>query len=311
LTATDDDEGKRLDQYLALQFPSFSRTQLHRQITNLDVLINNKPTKPSYRIHIGDAIEIELPPPQVIELIPEKIPLDIIYEDEDILVLNKPAGLVVHPAAGIDRGTLANGLAAYLDPSNCSGSPMRPGIVHRLDRDTSGLMVVAKNQMSYKHLVEQFTERKVEKEYLALVYAQMKTPTGIIDLPIGRHPTQRTKMAVVPKTGRPAWTSYKVCKQWPTFSLLEVEIKTGRTHQIRVHLAHIHHPVVGDEVYGTGRAKMLFNKKLEATIGNLKRHFLHAAKLAFIHPSTNERIYFSSSLPKELEQFLADIEVDS
>ncbi|KAF0250383.1 MAG: rluA [bacterium] len=307
----DDDAGKRLDQYLTVQFPSFSRTQLQQQITNSDVLVNSKPTKSSYRIHTADTIEIELPPPLVIELIPEPIPLDIIYENDDLLVLNKQAGLVVHPAAGIVTGTLANGLAAYLEPSNCSGSPMRPGIVHRLDRDTSGLMVVAKNQFAYKHLTEQFAERKVKKQYLALVYGQMKTPSGVIDLPIGRHTNQRTKMAVMTRSGRPAWTSYKASKQWSNFSLLEVEIKTGRTHQIRVHLAHINHPVVGDEVYGAGRIKMLYKKKLETSIKDLNRHFLHAAKLAFIHPRTDEWLDFSSPLPPELDQFLANIEVDS
>lgn len=294
-----------------LHFPSFSRTQLHRQIINFDVLVNNKATKPSYHIRSNDVIEIELPPPPTIELVPEAIPLDIIYEDNDLLVLNKPAGLVVHPAAGIDRGTLANGLAAHLDPSNCSGSPLRPGIVHRLDRDTSGLMVVAKNQPSYNHLIEQFAERKVKKEYLALVYGQMQNMSGIIDLPIGRHLTQRTKMAVMTKTGRPSLSFYKVSKQWANFSLLEVEIKTGRTHQIRVHLSHINHPVVGDEVYGTGRSKQVRNKKTEKAISNLHRQFLHATRLAFTHPTTGQLMHFSCPLPRKLEEFLNDIEVDS
>lgn len=293
------------------EFPSFSRTQLHKQITETDVLVNSKSTKPSYRIRSNDVIEIELPSPPVIELIPEEIPLDIIYEDKDLLVLNKPSGLVVHPAAGIDRGTLANGLAAYLDASSASGSPMRPGIVHRLDRDTSGLMVVAKNQPSYHHLTQQFAERKVKKEYIALVYRQVEKLSGTIDLPIGRHLNQRTKMAVMVKTGRPALTIYKVSKQFANFSLLDIEIKTGRTHQIRVHLAHINHPVVGDEVYGNNRSKQLRNKKLELAINDLNRHFLHAAKLAFIHPSTNELISFYSSLPQQLEEFLDNIKVDS
>lgn len=310
LKVESNDQGKRLDQYLSTHLPSFSRTQLHRQIVDNDVLVNSKVVKPSYRIHENDLIEIELPPPPVIELIPEPMSLDIIYEDKDLLVLNKPPGLVVHPAAGIERGTLANGLAAYLDPSNCSGSPMRPGIVHRLDRDTSGVMVVAKNQLAYNHLIEQFAERKVKKEYIALVYGHMPSKSQLIDLPIGRHPNQRTKMAVMTKTGRQSLTFYKVSKEWTYFSRLEVEIKTGRTHQIRVHLAHLNHPVVGDEIYGTGRSKQLRNKKLENLITILGRQFLHAFKLAFTHPSTGELMSFSSPLPQKLEEFLADIEVD-
>jgi 23S rRNA pseudouridine1911/1915/1917 synthase len=187
---------------------------------------------------------------------------------------------------------------------------MRPGIVHRLDRDTSGVMVVAKNQLAYIHLIEQFAERKVKKEYIALVYGHMPSKSQLIDLPIGRHPNQRTKMAVMTKTGRPSLTLYKVSREWTYFSLLDIEIKTGRTHQIRVHLAHLNHPVVGDEVYGTGRSKQLSNKKLERLITILGRQFLHAFKLAFTHPSTGELMSFSSPLPQKLEEFLADIEVD-
>lgn len=237
--------------------------------------------------------------------------LDIIFEDKDILVLNKPAGLVVHPAAGIERGTLANGLVAYLSENSRSGLPLRPGIVHRLDRDTSGLMVVAKNDLAHQHLTEQFAERKVKKEYTALVYGQTRLDKQIIDLPIGRHPNHRTKMAVQPKQGRVAWSCYQVRKRYKHFTLVDVEIKTGRTHQIRVHLAHIHHPVVGDDVYGDGQVNQLHNNKLKSVINNLNRQFLHAAKLAFIHPSTNEYISFSSPLPPDLDQLLNIIDVDT
>jgi 23S rRNA pseudouridine1911/1915/1917 synthase len=236
--------------------------------------------------------------------------LNIIYEDNELLVLNKPAGLVVHPAAGIERGTLANGLVAYLNATNHSGESLRPGIVHRLDRDTSGLMVVAKTDSCHQHLTEQFATRKVKKEYIALVYGQMKAKTEIIDLPIGRNPNHRTKMMVLSQKGRPSWSCYKLVKQWSDFALLNVEIKTGRTHQIRVHLAHIKHPVVGDEIYGPGRVNQLKNNKLVGAINNLNRQFLHAAKLAFIHPTKNEYQEFSSPLSTELTEFLSIIDID-
>lgn len=276
----------------------------------MDVLVNGKATKVSYRIKEHDEIEVELPTPPVTEIIPEQMELNIIYEDSELLVLNKPAGLVVHPAAGIERGTLANGLVAYLNSTNHSGEALRPGIVHRLDRDTSGLMVVAKTDSCHQHLTEQFATRKVKKEYIALVYGQMKAKTEIIDLPIGRHPNQRTKMTVLPQKGRPAWSCYKVIKQCSDFALLNVEIKTGRTHQIRVHLAHIKHPVVRDEVYGSGRINQLKNNKLVGAINKLNRQFLHAAKLAFIHPITKEYQEFSSPLPTELTEFLSIIDID-
>ncbi len=299
-----------MDQFLSLQLPSYSRTQLHRQIINTDVLVNGASAKPSYKVHTGDLIEVELPLPPITELVPDQIPLDIVFEDKEVIVLNKPAGLVVHPAAGIERGTLANALVAYLSENNRSGSPLRPGIVHRLDRDTSGLMVVAKTESAHQNLTEQFADRKVKKEYIALVYGQMRLVSEVINQPIGRHPTQRTKMAVLSK-GRAAWSCYKVRKQYKQFTLVDVEIKTGRTHQIRVHLAHINRPVVGDDVYGSGQINQLRNQKMQTAITNLNRHFLHAAKLAFIHPSTNEYMYFSSPLATELEQLLTVIEVDN
>lgn len=264
------------------------------------MLVNEKAAKASYKVRVGDIIDVELPPPAITELIPEEIPFEIVFEDETILVVNKPAGLVVHPAAGIERGTLANGLVAHLGQFNTGGMPLRPGIVHRLDRDTSGLMVVAKNEQAHQKLNEQFAARTVEKHYTTLVYGRLKDKNGKIDLPIGRHPTQRTRMAVVPGRGRNALTFYHVQRQWNEVALLDVEIKTGRTHQIRVHLTHLHHPVVRDEFYAPGRANNIQSAPLKQAILRLQRQFLHAAQLAFVHPFSGDKMSFKSALPGDL-----------
>lgn len=290
---------------------NFSRTQLHRQITEGDVLVNQALSKANYRVRAGDTIEIELPSPPLTTLVPESIPLDIIYEDNDLVVINKPAGIIVHPAAGIEHGTLANGLVAHFAHLSPGSSPLRPGIVHRLDRDTSGLLVVAKNEPTHQHLCAQFAARTIQKHYVALVYGRLKDRQGKIDLPIGRHPSQRAKMAVNNKQGRNALTLYKVRKQWADVALLDIEIKTGRTHQIRVHLAHINHPIVADEVYNNGRVNNIKEPILKRALLNLNRQFLHAARLVFTHPTLNKVQEFTAPLPLELTELLSIIDRDS
>ena len=293
--------GTRLDVYLASQFDGWSRARLQRLIENEDVLVNGKAAKPSYKLREHDEIEVELITPPAHFFTPENIPLEIVYEDETIAVVNKPAGLVVHPAAGTPSGTLANALAYHFQQLPDRG--VRPGIVHRLDRDTSGLLVVAKTEAALENLSDQFRDRTVFKSYLALVHGRMAANAGKIDQPLARDRSNRTRMAVV-RGGRTALTLYRVRQAFDRFTLLEVELKTGRTHQIRVHLAWLKHPVVGDETYGGGRDNTIQDPQLRARVRNLKRQFLHAEKLGFTHPTTNEFMKFESLLPPELSDFL-------
>lgn len=300
--------GLRLDAYLASQVEGWSRARLQRLIDSEDVLVNGKPSKPSYKLRAKDEVEVELTAPPTTSFVPEPIPIEIVYEDNTLVVVNKPAGLVVHPAAGIHSGTLANALAYHFQQLPDSGAGVRPGIVHRLDRDTSGLLVVAKTEAALEHLSDQFRARTVFKSYVALVHGRVNTDTGRIDQPLARDASNRTRMAVV-RGGRSALSLYRVRQRFNRFTLLDVELKTGRTHQIRVHLAWLKHPVVGDETYGGGRDNTIQDAKLRAHVRNLGRHFLHAERLAFTHPQTNERVEFSSPLPPELTQLLTEIEV--
>lgn len=300
--------GLRLDAFLASQIDGWSRARLQKLIENEDVLVNGKPSKPSYKLREGDDLEIELTATSTIEFAPENIPIDIVYEDDSLVVVNKPAGLVVHPASGTPSGTLANALAYHFQQLPGSGAGVRPGIVHRLDRDTSGLLVVAKTEAALENLSDQFRDRTVFKSYIALVHGRVLSDSGKIDQPLGRDPSNRKRMAVV-RGGRNALSLYRVRRAFPRFTLLDVELKTGRTHQIRVHLAWLKHPVVGDETYGGGRDNTIQDPQLRARIRNLKRHFLHAEKLAFTHPATKEVVKFESTLPAELSElfnFAAD-----
>ena len=302
-TANEEDVDSRLDAYLALQIPTWSRARLQRLIENEDVLVNEKSIKSSYRLRIGDQIEVELAAPESEAFTPEDISLNIIYEDDELVVVNKPAGLVVHPAAGIHSGTLANALAFHFQNLPTSSTPIRPGIVHRLDKDTSGLLVVAKSPEALEHLSDQFRDRSVFKSYVALVHGRVNAESGKIDQPLARDPSNRTRMAVI-RNGRNALSLYKVRRRYQRFTLLDVELKTGRTHQIRVHLAWLRHPVVGDETYGGGRDNTIQDAKQRAQVRNLGRHFLHAEKLGLTHPTTGERLLFESPLPAELAALL-------
>ncbi|HKO62319.1 MAG TPA: RluA family pseudouridine synthase [Pyrinomonadaceae bacterium] len=310
LIATGSDEGKRLDAYLAMHIEGWSRARLQRLIDDQDVLVNGRSVKPSYKLRPGDEIEVELSPGPSANFAPEDIPLDVIYEDEQIVVVNKPAGLVVHPAAGVNSGTLANALAYRFQHLSATGGAVRAGIVHRLDKDTSGLMVVAKTEQAHENLSDQFRERTVFKRYVALVYGVMKQQQGRIEQPIARDPRNRTRMAVVPG-GREALSLYTVRRQYDTFTLVDVELKTGRTHQIRVHLSSLRHPVVGDVLYSGGRENSVQDPQARAQVRKLSRQFLHAEELGFTHPTTGKLLRFVAPLPADLSEFLQRLEANT
>jgi len=308
ITINEPAAGQRIDAFLASRIEQLSRTRLQRAIDDGDVLVNARIVKPSYRLRAGDEIEIDLPEPPPVELQPEPIPLSVVYEDADLIVVDKPAGLVVHSGAGINSGTLANALVHHFNELSGAAGRMRPGIVHRIDKETSGLLVVAKNDFIHERLSDQFRDRRVYKLYQALVYGRVKSDRGEIESRIGRSPRNRTRMAVLQGgAGRPAHTIYEVDRRFDGFTLLRVQIKTGRTHQIRVHLANIGHPVVGDSTYGGGREDSIKSARLRRQIRALNRQFLHASELQFTHPRSGEQLRFSSSLPVELTGFLNEV----
>ena len=310
--------GKRLDAFLAEQIENWSRSRLQRLIEDGDVLVNEKEVKPSYKLRESDEIDVDLVEVPTAVFEPENIPLDIVFEDEYLAVINKPARMVVHPGAGNSTGTLANAIAWHFKfqiPNSKlkeesgtwnpeSGIDPRIGIVHRLDKDTSGLIVVAKDEQTHEALSNQFRDREVQKSYVALVHGSPRENSGTIDRPIARDRWHRTKMTVA-ANGRHALSLWKVRARYEKFTLLEVEIKTGRTHQIRVHLASINHPVVGDVTYDEGRDNTIADHVIKNAVQKLDRFFLHSEKLSFTHPKTGETMNFAQPLPGELEEFLA------
>lgn len=297
------DAGQRLDSFLAAHIEGWSRARLQRLIEDADVLVNGQAAKSSYKLHPNDQIEVELTPPPSTAFAPEDIPLDIVFEDDDLIIVNKPAGMVVHPATGAESGTLANALAFHFAQLSNTAGAARPGIVHRLDKGTSGLLVVAKTESAHEHLSDQFRAREVFKSYLALVHGQLEKKSGEIDQPIARDPSNRVRMAIV-RGGRPSISIYRVRRRFDRFTLLDVELKTWRTHQIRVHLGWLKHPVVGDKVYGGGRDKTVMDAPIRAQIASLGRQFLHAEQLGFRHPRTGEQVRFIAQLPPDLQQLL-------
>lgn len=296
------DVGKRLDAYLADMIDGWSRVRLQRLIDDGDVLVNDRKVKPSYKIRVADVIEVELTELPATKFEPEDIPLDIVFEDEYLAVINKPAGMVVHPGAGVQSGTLANAIAFKFQISDSGGSD-RIGIVHRLDKDTSGLIVIAKDERTAEELSRQFHDREVDKSYIALVHGSIEQNSGTIDAAIARNKHNRLRMKVAP-SGRSALSLWKVKQRFEKFTLLDVEIKTGRTHQIRVHMAYINHPIVGDEVYNEGRDNTISDITVRNAVNTMRRFFLHAERLAFTHPKTGERLEFTQPLPAELTDFL-------
>ncbi|PKB70522.1 MAG: pseudouridine synthase [SAR202 cluster bacterium Io17-Chloro-G6] len=276
----------RLDHYLAAQDTGLTRSRLQRLIVEGQVLVNDNPAKPSHKLRAGDRITLSVPPPRPTGLVAQDIPVTVVYQDQDLVVIDKPAGLAVHPGPGHPDRTLVNALLAMCPDIQGIGGEIRPGIVHRLDKDTSGLMVAAKTHQAHNNLSAQIKARQVTKGYLALVEGVPAPAQGKVDAPVGRHPRRRTRMAVV-VGGKEARTSYHLREQFQEHSLLELYLETGRTHQIRVHMAHIGHPLVGDTTYG--------HKSL--LVG---RHFLHAFHLAFKHPATGEPLEFRTDLPADL-----------
>lgn len=291
----------RLDIYLLKNLPDLTRSRIKRLIEEGRVLVNHSPTKAGHKVKAGDIIEVVLPEPQVLEVRPEAIPLDILYEDESIIVIDKPPGLVVHPGAGRPGGTLVNALLYHCRDLAGIGGSLRPGIVHRLDKDTSGVLVVAKTDKAHQGLVRQFKGHRVTRRYLALVWGMVKQDKGIIDIPIGRHPRQRERMHVAPGRGRRAVTNYRVLERFGPITLLEIAPETGRTHQIRVHLSAIHHPVVGDPVYGKRTIPSGLSQRLRDCLKGLKRQALHASTLGFIHPVKGETMEFTSNPPEDIK----------
>lgn len=297
--------GARLDRFLETLLKGFTRSRIKVLIEEGWVKIQGeKAKKGGQKVRVGNVVEVTIPPPKTLELIPLEMELDILYEDEHLLVLDKPAGLVVHPAPGHGKDTLVNALLAHCRNLKGIGGTERPGIVHRLDKDTSGLLVVAKDEETHRGLVERFKQREVEKVYLALIYGTPRSPKGTITASIGRHPIHRKKMAVVEK-GRKALTCYRVLASGKGISLVEVKIETGRTHQIRVHMHHISHPVVGDPVY-KGKPTRNLSPSLKETIKALGRQALHHHRMRFTHPVTGEEKTFISPLPGDMLSVLED-----
>lgn len=286
-------KGLRLDLFLLDQGLELSRSRLQELIATGAVTLDDRMAKASHRLKGGERVVLNLPPPRTLEVSAENIPLDILYEDADLLVINKPQGMVTHPAPGAWEGTLVNALLAHCQDLSGIGGIIRPGIVHRLDKDTSGLLVVAKNDAAHQSLSSQISAKTATRQYLAVVHGHMPTSEGHIEAPIARHPTERIKMAVVPD-GRSALTHWRVLETFRDASLLELTLATGRTHQIRVHMAYKGHPIVGDPVYGP---KVPFPVKL-------KGQALHAFRLAFDHPRTLERLVFEVPPPERFEALL-------
>ena len=322
LTVAAEDAAQRLDQYLAAQIAEVSRARVQQLIEKGDVLVNGTAAKASLRLKGEERITIAGPPqPPPLRALAEEIALDIVFEDDDLAIVNKPAGMMVHAGAGAtdgarNRGTLVNALLHHFQTLSQVGGELRPGIVHRLDRATSGLMVVAKNDEAHRNLAKQFSARQVHKTYIALVHGWPKQDRGTIQSAISRHTQKRTRMTTHGFAGREAVTHYvvkqKVDSPYGKFALLEVKIETGRTHQIRVHLSSIGHPVVGDALYGApGELRTESNKRraagMPATL-TLDRNFLHSAALELIHPRTQELLKFSRPLPPDLESLLANLE---
>jgi 23S rRNA pseudouridine1911/1915/1917 synthase len=296
LTVEPASAGARLDRWLSERLTDLSRARLQALIRGGLVRVDGAVLKAAHRLRGGERVEIEVPPAAVETLAPEAVALSVVYEDDHVLVVDKPAGMVVHPGAGRSGGTLAAAILAHAPATAGVGGPRRPGIVHRLDKDTSGLLVVAKTPRAYDDLVEQLSARTVTRRYLAVVHGRVRTSESVVDAPIGRHPSNRVKMAIRPVgRGKRAITRYRVLERFAHFTVLEVRLETGRTHQIRVHLASLGHPVVGDEVYGKPRSRAPVE---------LDGYALHATALAFVHPVFRKVIECTAPIPERMERLL-------
>lgn len=296
--------GIRLDVFIAERLPECSRSFAGQLITSERFKVNGQVRKPAYRLKAGDVVTGFIPPPQASGLLPEPIPLRILYEDHDIVAINKQPGLVVHPAPGHGSGTLVNALLHHCPDLGAIGAEIRPGIVHRLDKDTTGTLVVAKNAAALEHLAAQFKSRSVQKDYLALVHGEMTSDSGAIRLPVGRHPVDRKRMTTRSRKGREAETVWRVARRLCGFTLLELRLKTGRTHQIRVHLAHIGHALVGDPVYSGRQWRNLREAAVQAACRSFPRQALHAWQLGFVHPVTQAELRFEAPPPPDMADLI-------
>ena len=294
LVVNEESSGIRIDRYLSQELGEISRSYLQKLLKAEDILVNQKAVKSNYKVCPGDVIELVIPEAVEPEILPEKMDLDILYEDQDIILINKPKGMVVHPAAGHDTGTLVNGLMDHCR-GNLSGinGVMRPGIVHRIDMDTTGVIIACKNDMAHNSIAAQLKEHSITRKYYAIVHGVLKEDEGTVDAPIGRHPADRKKMSINHKNGREAVTHYRVLERFSKFTYIECRLETGRTHQIRVHMASIGHPLLGDEVYGPAKCPY-----------RLQGQTLHAGILGIIHPRTGEYMEFQAPLPEYFEELL-------
>ncbi len=305
INVTKRDEGRRLDQFLSETNLNLSRSQAKNLIQKHHILLNQNPAKPSAHIRAGDIISGTLPQPESLSVKAEPLPLTILYEDSSIIIIDKPSGMVVHPAYGNLSGTLVNALLYHCKDLTGINGVLRPGIVHRLDKGTSGVMVVAKNDEAYHHLARQFKNRTVGKVYLAIVYGKFGEDEGLIDSAIGRHPSERKRMSTRAKKGRMAITHWKKIEELDGFTLLEIFPQTGRTHQIRVHLSSTGHPLLGDPLYGRkGRPGTIHDPVLRECVKRMNRQALHAKRLEFTHPRTGERVQFVSPIPQDMKEVL-------
>ena len=304
IAAADDDAGRRLDAWLAVRLPGLSRARLQALIAAGRVTVDGAPARASLRVRAGQRAVVAVPAAAPAVPRAQDIPVPVVHEDAHLLVVDKPAGLVVHPGAGTADGTLVNALLGRVKDLSGVGGVLRPGIVHRLDKGTSGLLVVAKDDATHRALVEQFASRTVEKEYLALVLGAPSRPRGEIDAPVGRDPVHRQKMSVRASRGRPARTTWSVEERLDGATLLRVRIHTGRTHQIRVHLASIGHPVAGDALYGGTRAAPSKRAESRQALAALERPALHSARLSFTHPATGRPVSFAAPLPRDIADVL-------
>ena len=296
-TVMEEQEGMRLDQFLAAELKEHSRSYIQKLIKEKNVKVNSTVIKSNYKVAKGDQIQITIPDLTEPDILPENIPLDILYEDDDILVVNKPKGMVVHPAAGHYTGTLVNAIMYHCkDRLSGINGVMRPGIVHRIDMDTTGSLLVCKNDTAHQILAEQLKEHNIKRIYHAIVHGNIKEDSGTVNAPIGRHPIERKKMAINEKNGKPAITHYKVLERFERYTYMEFKLETGRTHQIRVHMASIGHPLLGDTLYSSGRSPY-----------KLQGQTLHAMTIGFIHPRTREYMEVTAPLPEYFEKILKDL----
>ncbi len=297
----DDNNGQRIDKYLNDRIMDVSRSYLQKLLKDSGVSVNGKVVKSNYRVSAGDSITVELPEAVEPEIVAEPIPLDIIYEDSDIIIINKPKQMVVHPAVGHYSGTLVNGLMAHCkDELSGINGVLRPGIVHRIDMDTTGVLIACKNDRAHNAVAEQLRQHSITRKYYAIVHGVIKDEQGLVDAPIGRHPTDRKRMSINERNGRAAVTHYHVLRRFRHFTFVECRLETGRTHQIRVHMASLGHPLLGDRVYGPAKVPFC----------GLQGQTLHAGLLGVIHPATGEYVEFSAPLPEYFKELLNKLEQD-